>query len=108
MDEWDSHGANVQRAIRPPWSQFISNGDYSSPNEDRLLGQRVVLRFGNQERRGTLQLIRAATRGNRTIAVVWYVNRASNGKRVRRDQPIWLLREKPFTLELDLGVADVI
>ena len=68
--------------------KWVSNGDNYSPNEEKLLGERVILRQGRREWRGTLHMIRANTRGNRTLGV---------GK-----MPIWMLRNKPFTIEAAL------
>ena len=79
-------------------SRWKSNGDNYSPNEDRLEGERVVLKQGRTEWVGVLKQVRARTRGNWTLAVVYKTPREV-GKAVRREQLIWTMRQKPFTIE---------
>jgi len=91
-----------------PWTanarsrHWVSNGDGYDPNEEKLLGQRVVFVAGSKVQAvGILRMVRAATRGNITLAVVFKCLRA-DGKTVTREVPIWEHRDKrgEFSIEL--------
>ena len=81
---------------------WVGNGDGYDPNEHLLLGQRVVFVAGNKVQAiGILKMVRASTRNNTTLAVVFKCLRA-DGKTVKREVPIWQYRDLngEFSIEL--------
>ena len=80
---------------------MTTNGTQFSKNERKLLGQIVVFRAGRPRHGivpiiaiGRLQQVRAQTRPNRTLGMVWKVKNRE-GRVVDRHEVVWAYRDQP-------------